>query len=388
MSDTRLFWLFIQQSLGYGSNKVKDIVDKFGTGENFFKAGSEKWKESGLFSDKELNALSKFDLKRAEKLLAHCEARNYQIITFEDESYPVRLKNIYNPPALLFVKGRLPDVDNIVTISVVGTRSSSEYGRKVAYYFGKNLAELGAIVVSGGALGVDSIAQKGALDAFGKVVTVLGCGLDSSYLTRTEKLSKLNKLIVNSGALLTEYAPECSPFPRNFPLRNRILSGLSLGTLVVEADLKSGALITAKLALEQGRDVFAVPGNITSKRSRGTNKIIKEWAKPVTSVEDVLEEYSSICPKINVLKNNKPKRREYKSNKEKSIPKSKKKEISLEGVSEAAKKVYECLTDTPVSMDALLTKLNMDTQEFLQATTELELNSALNVGPNKTYSKL
>lgn len=383
MHDKRLLWLFIQQSLGCGSHKVKDLLEKFETSESFFKSGYKDWRDCKIFSKKELYKLSNFNFNLAENLLKYCESKDYKILTIEDESYPFRLKNIYNPPALLFVKGNLPEIDNIVTISIVGTRNATDYGKRIAYSFANKLAELGVIIVSGGAIGIDSIAQRGALKASGKVISVLGCGLDSNYLMVN---SKLRDYISKNGALITEYLPNVSPLPRNFPLRNRIMSGLSLGTLVVEADLNSGALITAKWALEQNRDVFAVPGNIASRKSMGSNNLIKNGAKLVTCVDDLLEDYYDFCPKFNIIKKAN-KKIDFKNIK-KGGEKLKAQKCLNDNISKNAKILYDNLEEKPLHMDVLISKTGISVQNFLQAVTELELYNLIKVEPGRNYSKM
>ena len=389
MYDNKIYWIFIQQSLGYGSKKVKEILSVFKSAKDFYHAGYKDWELSKLFSESELNKLKNFKFSLAEDILLECENKDYKILTLEDQKYPVRLKNIYNPPAVLFVKGNFPEIDDVMTISIVGTRNATEYGKRVAFYFGKNLAHLGAVIVSGGALGIDLTAQKGALRASGKVISVLGCGLSSHYLSNT---LDTKKQIINSGAVISEYLPSCKPFPSNFPLRNRIISGLSLGTIIVEADLKSGALITARWALDQNRDVFSVPGNITSRKSRGTNKLIKNGAKPVSCIEDILEEYYAVCPKLNIIKNSLEKRsfkNEGTSNKNNTKKKIVKQEKTLpQNISENAKCLFDNLSYNFSNMNDLILKTDLDVPNFLQAVTELELYNLIKVGPGRNYSKL
>lgn len=389
MYDDKIYWIFIQQSLGYGNRKVKELLKVFKSAKNFYKAGYKNWELSKLFSKNELGRLKNFDFSLAENILFECKNKNYKILTLEDQNYPFRLKNIYNPPAVLFVKGDFPFIDDTITISIVGTRNATEYGKKVAFYFGKNLSHLGAVIVSGGALGIDLTAQKGALAGFGKVISVLGCGLNSHYLSNT---LNVKKQIINSGALISEYLPNCKPFPGNFPQRNRIISGLSLGTLIVEADLKSGALITAKWALEQNRDVFSVPGNITSRKSRGTNNLIKNGAKPVTCIEDILEEYYSICPKLSIIKNS-IKRKNFEDEDLFKEGKNKSKKLVLEetlpeNISPNARCLFKSLSHNFSSIDDLILKTKLDVPNFLQAVTELELYNLIKVGPGRNYSKL
>ncbi len=368
-------WICIQQVLGYGSHKVKDILKVYKSSKEFFNLPSSEWKNSRIFTERELLKLKNFDFSVAENLQKRCMDKGYKIVTYEDVQYPERLKNIYNPPALFYVNGSFPDVDRLFCISIVGTRSATNYGLKIAFDFAHNLAEMGVVVVSGGALGIDSSAQRGALLAGGEVISVLGCGLECNYL---EKNRDLRKAIAKNGAVITEYGLDDSAVGRNFPMRNRIISALSLGTLIVEAGIKSGALITANLALEQNRDVFAVPGDIRSKVSMGTNNLIKECAKPVTCVEDILEEYYSKFPDLTV---------KLKKNAE-NIEKSRKIECADVDISKKAGLVLNSLEkDKAMLLDELVMATKMSIPDVLQAITELELKNLIKSEPGRKYRK-
>ncbi|MGB9597116.1 MAG: DNA-processing protein DprA [Candidatus Poribacteria bacterium] len=217
------------------------------------------------------------------------EKYNCKIITIEDQTYPQSLKAIHDPPPLLYVKGELTDSDSN-SIAIVGTRNATPYGKMAAEKISSQLASRGITIVSGLAQGIDTYAHKGALSVGGRTIAVLGNGLDIIYPSEN---AKLFEEIVNSGAVISELPMGTQPRRAIFPQRNRIISGISLGTLVIEASKQSGALITADLALEQGREVFAVPGQIFSEESKGTNWLIKQGAKLVESVEDILEELPS-----------------------------------------------------------------------------------------------
>ena len=210
---------------------------------------------------------------------------------FGEKGYPKLLTNLKNPPIILYAKGNIADLDSRVCISVVGTRKLSEYGRQSAYKIGYELAAAGAVIISGLALGIDSVAACGALDARGRTVAVLGGGLDRIYPAEHKKLARE---IEKRGLLLSEYPPLMPPSRGSFPQRNRIISGLSQGTLVVEAGKMSGALITAKAAIVQGRDLYALPGNIDSENALGTNSLIKDGATAITCAADILENYKYI----------------------------------------------------------------------------------------------
>lgn len=213
-----------------------------------------------------------------------------KIITINDEKYPEMLKNISNPPYILYGIGDI-SLLNEFCIAVVGARAATQYGKKVAFKLGQELALHEVVTISGMARGIDTEVHKGSLEAQGKTIAVLGSGIKVIY---PKENSNLYKEICEKGLVISEFAPETTPEPGNFPTRNRIISGLSYGIVVVEAKIKSGALITSDFALEQGRDVFAVPGPITSKNSEGTNNLIKQGAKLTSCVEDILEEYYDI----------------------------------------------------------------------------------------------
>lgn len=374
----KLYWVQLTQVLSYRSNKLKNILDVFKTPQKFLEAGVDKWKKCDFLTSRNIKNLKDFDLRKAQKILNQCEKLGHEIITFDDERYPERLRNIPNPPAVLYVWGNLPNIDENVCISVVGTRTATTYGMDTAFKFGYNLAEAGAVVISGGALGIDCTAQKGALSAGGKVICVLGCGIANRYLMKN---SGLREEISRNGAVISEYPPYHRAARWTFPMRNRIISGLSLGTLVVEAGINSGALITANLALEQNRDVFAVPGDINRNSAKGTNKLLQICAKPAMNANDILDEYVDLYSgiKLNNVIKNKIEVNTYNEEKEKSLP---------ENLSDTAKKVYEKLTENPIHIDDITSVLELKTEEILQAITELELNSLIEALPGKRYKIL
>lgn len=219
-------------------------------------------------------------------LAAEWEQKGIGVVCQDDGAYPARLRKIFDPPAVLYYRGRLPRDE--LLIAIVGARKASAYGRNAATMLATGLAEAGAGVVSGAARGIDSVAHSGALDGGGYTVAVLGCGVDVVYPPENGRL--LDR-IAEQGAIVSEYWPGAPPQAQFFPVRNRIISGLARGVVVVEAAARSGSLITADWALEQGRDVFAVPGSIFAGTSSGANRLLKQGAKPVTTAADILEEY-------------------------------------------------------------------------------------------------
>ena len=233
------------------------------------------------------------DLRTAEEILRSCNRKGIKLLPIADASYPSRLRNTPDAPVLLYYKGILPDWDSAPFIGVVGTRKASVYGLQVAHQMGSQIAACGGCVVSGGASGIDTAAMQGALEAGCSVVGVLGCGVDVIYPRHNRKLFET---VIQKGCLISEYPPETKGLPWHFPARNRIISGVSNGTLIVEAPQKSGALITARHALEQGRDVFVVPGNINTVTCEGSNTLLQEGAIPVFSGWDVVSNYEFLYP--------------------------------------------------------------------------------------------
>ena len=234
------------------------------------------------------STLSDKSLERATTVYNFCKEKGVGILTYQDEGFPVSLRDIPTPPVLLYYRGKLPDFNRGFRCAIVGTRSLSDYGRKNAFKLGYDMGCAGATVVSGMAIGIDGVAMAGALAAGGATVAVIGSGIDVCYPAQHLKLARE---IVKCGCVLTEFAPGTQPNKLNFPKRNRIISGLSRATVVFEGAERSGALITARYAKEQGRDVYALPGNVGSKNSQLSNLLIKNGAKICTSAEDVLNDY-------------------------------------------------------------------------------------------------
>ncbi len=272
-----------------GPIKTRRLIQHFGLPEQVWKATPDELAEIEGFSrpmaERIVQERSKIDLERTwEDVLK----RGCSVITWEDADYPLLLQEIYDPPPILYFSGDIK-VINGYCLAIVGSRRHSIYGKEIAYKFASKLSNYGLSIVSGMARGIDTWAHKGVLDAGGKTAAVLGCGLDICY--PPENRSVMEKIQV-SGIVISEFPPGSQPLPQNFPRRNRIISGLSQGTIVIEAGEKSGALITTDFALEQGREVFAVPGSIASPYSKGCHKLLKEGAKLVEKVEDILEEIS------------------------------------------------------------------------------------------------
>ncbi|MBR4942155.1 MAG: DNA-processing protein DprA [Clostridia bacterium] len=279
-------WVWLSLLRGVPSTALPLLLDCFGSPTEIYSAPLADIAEV-LGGKEKAEPFANKNLSEADRVLGQCATLGIGVITMQDASYPDRLRNIPDPPAVLYVKGRLPSFDLYPAIAVVGTRKPSAYGLYAAKRISEELADAGVIIVSGMAAGCDSAAHSGALHAGRPTVAVLGCGPDICY---PRESTLIYSDIPVHGAIVSEYPPGTAPTKLSFPRRNRIISGLSNGVLVAEAPDKSGALITADLALSQGRDVYAVPGNIDSPASLGGNKLIKQGAKLVTGAADILED--------------------------------------------------------------------------------------------------
>ena len=287
MDNELLYYIWLNLNCKPDSSTFVDLLRAFKTPKGIFDASDRKIEKvlSSRNSDRERILLR--DLDAAKSVLEFCEQKQVGILTYGDEKYPNALREIAHPPVLLYYRGVLPDFNKGCYISIVGTRSMSDYGKKNAFRVGRDLAKAGATIVSGMALGIDAVATAGALHAEKPTVAVLGCGINICY--PKEHLT-LARQIVKNGCILTEYPPSFSPSRYTFPQRNRIISGLSQATVVVEGSEKSGALITARCAKEQGRIVYALPGNVDNKNSEGPMLLIRNGARAFTSADDIIRD--------------------------------------------------------------------------------------------------
>jgi len=287
MSDKNIkYWVAFSLVPGIGRVRFTQLESYFGNLEDAWKAAPAELKHAGL-DNSAIRAITSWRPKISpEAEMEKLEHYGIKVFRYTDPGYPARLKEIYDYPPLLYVRGSLLSEDEWC-LAVVGTRRATAYGRQVAEEIVADLARGNITIVSGLAKGIDSIAHQSALTAGGRSIAVFACGLDTVYPSENVNLART---IMKQGALISEYPPGTRPRADNFPRRNRILSGLSLGVLVVEADESSGAMITARLALEQNREVFAIPGSILSPASRGTNRLVQEGAKLVRDYTDILEE--------------------------------------------------------------------------------------------------
>lgn len=287
------YWIWLTSRNGLSSRSILALLRRFPSPEEIYFAEERDYREVEGLREADIPRLMNKDLTDCDRILKECDEKSIQILTMQDAAYPRRLKNIADPPAVLYYKGRLPLFDAEPVITVVGSRSASAYGLLMAKRLGYQIARCGGIVVSGGARGIDSMALRGALPTDRPTVVVLGCGVDVVY---PRENAGLFEDVTRNGCLISEYPPGTPPEGYHFPLRNRIMTGLGLGVLVVEAAEKSGTLISAQLALDQGRDVFAVPGNVGLPSCAGSNRLIKEGAYLAENGWDVMREYATLFP--------------------------------------------------------------------------------------------
>ena len=362
--DRRVYWVALNLVLSDTLRPAQKILDYFGSPENACRAPAHELESLGLEKDRALRLAFPGLLDEAARVLAAAERKGWRLLTRDDESYPPLLREIFDPPHVLYVAGD-PEILSAPAVAVVGARRPTPFGRAVAERLARDLAARGLVVVSGMAAGIDSLAHWGALLA-GRTVAVLGSGFDEVYPKENKELFRK---IAATGAVVTEFPPAARPLGYHFPLRNRVISGLTLAVVVVEATRRSGSLITARLALEQNREVMAVPGNITSALSSGTNWLIKTGAKLVETWEDVVEELPS------------PLRERFLSRREEEKKK-------MPAMSPEERTVFDRLSvETPVHIDELVEAANTSVSEMLGLLLNLELKGLIRQAPGKFFQR-
>jgi len=355
-----------------GSISVKRLLEYFDRAINIFQANrTELSKVEGITSRK-IDAIKKaqenIDLERELKL---AKEKDINIITILDKDYPQNLKNIYDPPPVLYIKGNLREND-YNGIAIVGSRRASFYGLSTASRLSSELAEMGITVISGLARGIDTASHKGALQVQGRTIAVLGGGLLKLYPPENKKLAES---IAENGAVISEYSLEVPPLAKNFPRRNRIISGLSLGIVVVEAARNSGALITADLALQQSREVFAVPGKMDSVTSFGSHSLIKQGAKLISNTDDIIEELAIKFKKFS----------DDKSKSRRSVDPASKHKIELDN---NANSVYGMLSKEPMHIDEIITSAKLEVPQISSILMQLQLNNMAKELPGKNFVRI
>lgn len=349
MHSERAYYVAFSHCLGIGPHRYSLLLQKFQTAQSAYTATSQELKED--FGPVTLSNFDDFrhtyDLKQK---MREIEKKNIFVTCLYEDNYPTPLKNISDPPICLYIKGRYEDFEfkDTTYIGIVGTRRASSYGMQISRKFSVELTQAGSVIVSGMALGIDTAAHTGALDAKGKTIAVLGCGVDLVYPPSNKRVYE--RIIREGGIVISEFPPGMTTLPGLFVARNRLISGLSAGIIVVEGLKHSGALITAKYAAEQGKDVFAPPVPLTSPLSEAPNILLKEGAKLVTSTQDVLEEYGLRI---------KEERRE------------------LENLSEDEKRIIDLIREEPQRLDELVITLGQPLGEVMNTITSLEISAKI-----------
>lgn len=382
--DSRLCWIWLQKALGQGNPAVNTVLQHFPVPEAAYAAGAEEFRALGL-PDTLVKRLCDKSMDFARNVLWRTLSDGDWLLTPADEKYPPLLRGIYSPPLVLYGRGIMPDLQFFPTVAMVGTRTISNYGRRITAQLAGEIAAAGAVIVSGCAQGGDETALAAALDAGGLVVSVLPAGLDVNtpmltYYLRDRILQEC------AGALITEYPYGTRVGKGTFHVRNRLISGMARGVCIPEAPLGSGTLITAKFAREQGRDVFAAPGDITSPTSAGTNALIRDGAKLVTCAKDVLEEYEGLYPGFfhygepaAPLKKAEPPRKVSQDAAPPALP---------EQVSENAKKIWLAMSDVPQPVDVIAAAADIPMAVVFAALTELELAGAAVSSAGQQYCRV
>ena len=383
------YWLWMSTAAKLTPRVRAELLKHYGSPENVFNAPKgELTRLAGSYEG--VDTLEKRDLSAALRIIDECKAQGIDIITVQDAAYPDRLKNIYSPPPVLYVKGKLPAVDDEAVIAVIGTRKASPYGIRMGKKLGYEISKCGGVVVSGLTHGIDAAGAEGALLAGGRCIGVLGVPHELAK-------GKLYDEVAVRGALISEYPPGTESNKAFFRARNRIAAGLSVGVVVVEAPEKSGTKLFADEAAEQGKEIFAVPGNADAPNSVGTNLLLKEGAKPVTSGWDILTEYEKIFP--SKLKNapvkNLPENGESKAEPEKVTNKviDRKKNTDyidlkkqLEGLSDTQLKIVEVMEKPSMHVDDIIEKSGLSSAKVLAELTMLQLKGCVTQEKGKRFT--
>ena len=374
--DERVYWIWLQRALGVGGTRIPAVLRAFQTAKAFYEAGASAWEGLGILTQREKELLHTGSLQEAGLLLNRCAALGQTVLTPETPGYPERLRAIYHPPCVLYVQGKLPDMDRCLSIAIVGSRTASHAALHTAGEISGALARNGVVVVSGGAHGVDHAVHEAALSAGGVTVSVLPCGIDYPYLP---EYAELREMIAASGALVSEYPPGTGVQKWNFRTRNRLLSGLSSGVLIAEAAKRSGTMITARYALEQNRDVFVIPANV-GPESEGSNGLLRSGAKAVLAAEDVLDEYAGrdyeqVLPQEAPAQMARPAAQDAKA-------------LFSKEFSADAETVYRVLGKTPLTIGEVAAATGLSAQRLFVALTELEIEQKIQSLAGRRYVRI
>ena len=378
----QIYWVWLSTRKLSDREKIA-VLTHFGSAEDVYYANDFR-DVPGLDAEAQ-TVLGDKSLEEAEQILQQAKRQKIRVLTWADADYPARLKNIVDPPLVLYCRGQLPDLSENVAIGVVGTRKASVYGMRTARRIGAELAACGGVVISGAAAGIDTEAMEGALSQGGTTIGVLGCGVDKVFPASNWQLYEK---VTQQGCLLSEFVPGTIAYKWNFPRRNRIISGLSQGVLVVEAPKNSGALITARQALEQGRDIYAVPGNVDVASCQGSNALLREGATMVTGGWDILSEYVGLYP-------NKLRQRPLEEKVTPVVPERIDNPLPLEysvrenGSQDPAEaRILQALTPGKMHINMLTELTGMTSGEVMSALTMMEIEGLVQTLPGGWVEKL
>ena len=366
-TDPAYFWLALSNIPGVGNVIYGRLIERFGSPEGIFRVSAAELNTVEGIRKNTVDAIISFaDDRGAQKELEKVRKSGATFLTLCDHRYPALLKTIYDPPPYLYVRGEIREEDS-TAVAIVGSRNASAYGLSMTRRLARDLARQGLTIVSGLARGIDTAAHKGALEAGGRTIAVLGSGVDVVYPWENRRLAEE---VAKNGAVISECPLGAQPEACNFPARNRIISGVSLGVVIMEASYRSGSLITARLALEQGREVFAVPGNVDAPGSKGTNRLIKEGAKVVTNLNDIIEEIV-------------PQWQSAASSEEKVAVKVRSEDAGTEG-----RKILELFERSPIHIDELIQKTGLSSSTMASVLLDLELRGFVTQLPGKLFKRL
>lgn len=370
-------WISLNMTPGIGPRAATKLLEKFGSAENVFHATRNELESVRLKPETSESIIKREFHEKAVEELQKVRELGGDVLILDDGTYPFLLREIADPPITLYVRGNWQACFDAPCIAVVGSRRCSTYGENASFMLARDLAEKGICVVSGLARGIDSAAHKGAIEARGKTIAVLGTGIDNVYPKENARL--VEQILESGGAVVTQFPLGTPPLKDNFPYRNRIISGLSLGVLIIEASERSGSLITARLAMEQNREVFAVPGNITSRNSFGTNYLIKSGAKLVQQWQDVVSELPSeiaaeILPPV--------------IEKQAKLESNSQQQLLPADLTETERKIYQLLTpDEPTHFDALIEASGLSVGNLSTSLLGLEIRDLIRALPGKCYCR-
>jgi len=395
MPNNAIHYLWLQCALGVTpSLRTQEILAAFpgGAGE-IFAAGDYERRVAGVFNNTQLARLRATPLAQAESIAEECARLAVHILTPRDAGYPARLLQIPNYPLALFVRGSLAALNDHLPLAIVGTRKASRKSVDICARLSADLVHAGCAIVSGGALGIDSAAHWGAIHAGGATAAVLGCGLDINYPAEN---AGLRRRIAEQGAVASEFPPGTPPAGRNFPIRNRLISGMSAGTIVIEAGERSGSLITASCAAEQGRDVYAVPGDAFGSTYTGGNKLIREGAKPIFSAMDVLEDYELLYPELLDMRRAErdlareavePEKVAVKKQEARGKKQEPEKPDQPADLPALETQILRLLGDAPMHIDHIMKGTDAPYGELYTALMRLEMQELIQQAPGKLYAR-